>query len=64
MLSTCLDRLNKEVVRQFQCQESVDLVCVVMVSAQMAVHNPLPDNDPPVAFWDFPVRPPLPVAMK
>lgn len=30
----------------------------------VAVHDPLPDGDAPVAFWDFPVRPPMPVAVK
>ncbi len=30
----------------------------------VAVHEPLPDNDAPVAFWDVPARPPLPVAVK
>ncbi len=30
----------------------------------VVVHDPQPDNDPPVAYWDFPVRPPLPVAIK
>ena len=26
--------------------------------------QPLPDSDPPVQFWDFPAKPPLPVAKK
>ena len=28
------------------------------------VKDPLPDNDAPVAYWDYPARPPLPVAKK
>lgn len=33
-------------------------------TGQVSVRDPLPDADPPVAFWDFPARPPLPVAVK